>query len=248
MIPALRRTLLAGLLVATTVAAGAQPARPARSVAIPAGSYQPLYAPPASRQAVAAFRLDRDPVTRAEYAAFLRRRAGAGCGTRDAGRGPACPPPHRSSGDEARRPATGMTWHEANAFCAERGARLPTLAEWEYVAAASETRRNASDDAAFRQRLLEMYAARARLRPAVDQASTNVYGVRGMHDLVWEWVADAGAHSHEHDHSGGHDAWCASASIGASDPTNYPAFLRFAVRSRLRPDDSLQTLGFRCAF
>jgi hypothetical protein len=44
-----------------------------------------------------------------------------------------------------------------------------------------------------------------------------------------------------------HDLSCASAAIGASDPGDYPAFLRHALRSGLTRQSSTSTLGFRCA-
>jgi formylglycine-generating enzyme required for sulfatase activity len=253
------RLLLAPLLLAAAMAlvppaASAQPTRGAAMVRIPAGTYVPLYAASGSRQAVAAFSLDRHPVTRAEYEAFLRRQprwrgdGGAGAApTRHTG-GPVAGDSHDMGGDDGRRPATGMTWHAASAYCAERGARLPTLAEWEYVAAASDVRRDAARDPAFMQQLLATYSTRPRPLPPVDRAARNVYGVRGMHDLAWEWVDDVGRVDHAHHGShAAHGAWCASAAIGAADPGNYPAFLRFAVRSRLTADSAQMMLGFRCA-
>jgi formylglycine-generating enzyme required for sulfatase activity len=122
------------------------------------------------------------------------------------------------------------------------------------VAAASETQRNAAKDRGFIGRLLGMYAARAaNARKPVATGIRNVYGVRGMHDRVWEWTADArpeaGA-AHDHDHhakSHKHDMFCASSAIGAADPSNYPAFMRYAVRAGLDRRSSMKTLGFRCA-
>jgi formylglycine-generating enzyme required for sulfatase activity len=246
---------------ATTGARGA--ARPAggraRMVAIPAGAYHPLYGrpnDPATR--VAAFRLDRDPVTRADFLAFVRanpewRRSAvralyadrrgylADWGSDDAA----------GSALDLRRPVTGVSWFAARAYCAWRGGRLPTVAEWEYVAAADATSRDAARDGDFVQRLVSLYATRPRPLPPVDSGMVNAYGVRALHGLAWEWVADFNSVLVSDDSRGvggrDHELFCASAAIGAADPTNYPAFLRYALRAGLTGRTTLETLGFRCA-
>lgn len=230
-------------------------------VTLPAGTWRPLYGRNAEAPVrVASFRLDRDPVTRGDYLAFVRanpqwRRSAmkasladgatylAGwSGDLDAG-GPA----------DLRRPVKGVSWHAARAFCQAQGKRLPTVAEWEYAAAASATKRDAARDATFVQHLVTLYSSRPATLPAVGRAERNAYGVRGMHDLGWEWTDDfpnaPGVHEHHAAaiRQGAHDMYCASAAIGALDPANYAAFLRFAVRGALAPSTSMQTLGFRCA-
>ena len=228
-------------------------------VAIPAGAYRPLYGPATGRPIrVDAFRLDRDAVTRGEFLAFVRanpewRRSAVRplyadrvgyladwAGDVDAGAAP-----------DLRRPVTGVSWFTARAYCAWRGARLPTVAEWEYAAAASETRRDAARDVNFVQRLVSLYAARVRPLPPVDSGAVNAYGVRGLHGLAWEWVADFNSVLVSDDSRGvggrDHDMFCASAAIGALDPANYPAFLRYAMRAGLTGRTTLESLGFRCA-
>jgi sulfatase modifying factor 1 len=265
--------VLAGLLAATTTrAAGAEaPRRPTAAkptvttptVALPAGSYRPLYSRPGDAPAkVAAFRLDRDPVTRGAFLAFVRanpqwrrgatpERLAARDGYLADWRG------DLDAGDarDLRRPVTGVSWYAAGAYCAAQGRRLPTLAEWEYAAAASETARDAARDPRFIQRLVSRYASRGRMLADVATGTVNAYGVRGLHDFAWEWTADDAhdvLHAH-HDHGGSvpraraHDLSCAGAAIGAIDPTNYPAFLRYAMRAGLAGRTTLSSLGFRCA-
>ena len=206
--------------------AGGMAPRPgaAQMVAIPAGTFRPLYDGGNGVVKVTAFRLDRYPVTRAQLAAFRRL--------------PAVP------AAEASRPATGVTQQEAVAYCRARGARLPSEMEWEYVAAASEHRRDGRSDASFRQRLLDLAAQRPAGGPGrVGTTFRNAYGVYDMHGLVWEWVAPA-----HHDHAAGrHDMSCAGSARGATDTSDFAAFMRLAFRSGLTPDMRQPNLGFRCA-
>ena len=93
-------------------------------VKIPAGTLRPLYG---ASVKVGAFRIDRDPVTRGEY--------------------------YHKPVSNPRAPMTDGTWAEARSYCLARGARLPTLAEWEYVAAL---------DSASRDRVVASYEKPAR--------------------------------------------------------------------------------------
>ncbi|MEO7456923.1 MAG: formylglycine-generating enzyme family protein [Gemmatimonadaceae bacterium] len=219
---------------------------------VPAGSYEQLYGK-GERVAVRAFSLDRDAVTRGQYQSFVRghaswQRDAVGRDMADAGyladwRSP------RLAGGALDAPVTGVSWHAARAFCESHGKRLPTVAEWEYAAAASEHVRDASRDPAFRARVLEAYAKRGSGARA-GTSTANVYGVRGLHDRVWEWTLDfnPAATAHRHGSAGHeHHAYCASAALGAADPSNYPAFMRYAVRSGLNERSTLSALGFRCA-
>lgn len=207
--------VLVALMIAAVAGSGsAAPAR--RMVRIPAGTYRPMYA--AKSVAIPAFRLDKDPVTRGEYMAWKNPASAAIAG--------------------APKPMTGVRRSEASAFCSAQGGRLPTLAEWEYVAAASDSRD-----------LIAVYSMRSANPAAVGRGVTNSLGVRGMHDLVWEWVADPNEHiAARHDgHGQPHDVSCAGAAIGAADLRDYPAFLRAATRSGLTETTRMPTLGFRCA-
>lgn len=261
--------LLLSLTIAT--APSAKPSmkpssKPAATMArIPAGSYEPLYgAVGGAPVAVASFWLDREPVTRGEYLEFVKAtpawRRGAvrplfagkaylstWAGDLDAG-----------DATDLRRPVTEVSWFAAKAYCEWKGKRLPTVDEWEYAAAASETRPTAARDATFVRRLLALYAARSNdgVLPPVGSGFRNVYGVRDLHGLAWEWTLDfndvlvSGDSRESGSGVGGRDhmLFCASAAIGASDPSNYPAFMRYAFRAGLTGRSTARTLGFRCAF
>lgn len=225
-------------------------------VTIPAGSYQALYATNGGRTRVARFAIDRALVTRADFLAFVtahptwRRsavkpvfaeRSYLADWTSDLDAG---------SSADLGRPMTNVSWFAAKAYCAAGGKRLPTTDEWELVASASETRRDAASDPAFLDRLVALYSAHPRAA-----GITNLYGVRAMHGPVWEWTNDfndvvvsddsrtAGSGVDARDHH----LYCASAAIGARDLMNYPAFLRAAIRAGLTGRSTLDGLGFRCA-
>lgn len=220
---------------------------PAGMAAIPAGKYHPLYADGAPATKVNAFSIDRVPVTRAQYLAFARANPEWRKGI-------------DASATKLDRPMTGVTWSAARAYCAAGGKRLPTTAEWEYVAAADEQRRDATRDRAFLQRLVALYTTRPEARAGgAGEKFRNVYGVSALHGVVWEWTSDfdggKGEHA-EHEamagmkHEGGgheHMLSCASAAIGASNAGDYAAFMRYQFRAGLTRTSAQQMLGFRCA-
>lgn len=263
--PHVLRTAAAALaaVVATTgaVAAAGESAStaPPGMVRIPAGVYEPLYRNEPKRD-VPAFFLDEVPVTNAGYLEFVR----------------ANPKWRRSSalklftdaqyldhwqgdlelGDPAKvrpdGPVTNVSWFAARAYARWRGKRLPTLAEWEMAAAASETKASGKDDSEHYAKILAWYAKPTRHPlPAVSSAPRDFHGVRGLHGLVWEWVedfntalvtgesrADAGLER---------NLFCGAGAAGASDFRDYAAFMRYAFRSSLQAKYSVPNLGFRCA-
>ena len=94
------------------------------------------------------FWLDREPVTNAQFLAFVRRtRSGA------RSRPAAFVEPgylgHWASvdrGPPAPAPVAHVSWFAARAYCAARGGRLPREAEWELAAAADAHHRDATGD------------------------------------------------------------------------------------------------------
>ena len=91
------------------------------------------------------FQLDREPVTNAEFLAFVRKHSEW---QRD--RAPRLlvdsqylshwqGPIDLGAGARPLQPVTHVSWFAAKAYCDAQGARLPTWYEWELAAAASET-------------------------------------------------------------------------------------------------------------
>lgn len=228
-------------------------------VEIPGGHYEPLYRRAGDHSVqVLPFRIDRDPVTRGDFVQFVRthpewrrsnvrglfadRRGYLADWRSDLDAG---------DGDASARPVSGVSWFAARAFCTARSARLPRLAEWEYAAAASRAHRDATNDAGFVQLLVSMYTTRQSPRALAFAADENAYGLRGLHGIGWEWVDDFNSILVSSDSRSigerDHDLFCASAALGAVDPSNFPAFLRYGVRAGLSGRSTLETLGFRCA-
>ena len=157
-------------------------------------------------------------------------------------------------GDKAQpaQPVTQVSWFAASAYCEAQGARLPTWNEWEYAAAADETRRDARKDPAWLERILGWYSrpsnqplARAGLQ------APNVYGVQDLHGLVWEWTDDFSSLlvSGDNRNQGDSDKvqFCGAGALSMNDRENYAVLMRVAMLSSLEASDTTANLGFRCA-
>lgn len=241
--------------------AASLPADPATAqVRIPAGIHRPLYPgknEPAE-QAVAAFDLDRTPVTNAQFLAFVTarpewRRSNVPALFADAAYLGRWEGDLQFAAHLANAPVTQVSWFAARAYAEWCGRRLPTLAEWEYAAAASETATFGRDDPSYNQRILDWYARKTpTVFPDVGVSPANVYGVHDLHGLVWEWVDDFNTALVTGESRGDagldRNLFCGSGSIGVADPSDYAAFMRFAFRSSLAARYSVVNLGFRCAF
>jgi formylglycine-generating enzyme required for sulfatase activity len=247
--------LLACALAVAAAGAGAA------AVRVPGGDYAPLYGLDKGQAAlpIADFWIDPDPVSRDRYAAFVAAHpewGRAGVSELYADRQylsgwEADRPP----GDTGDYPVTWVSWFAAAAFCRAAGGRLPTTLEWEYVAAASQRERNANADPAFVGRILGWYARPTRgdadLGP-VGRTPANVFGVRDLHGLVWEWTSDFNAAFITADNRADGDRsrsfFCGTGATGAARRDDYAAFMRYAMRGSLGPTFALGNLGFRCAY
>ncbi len=227
-------------------------------VLVPAGRYRPFFPgkDEPEQRFVAAFALDVMPVTVGAYQRFLQAtpawRRGA------VPRIFADPDYLRSwrtdldAGVPANTVLTHVSWFAARAYCLAQGKRLPTVAEWERAALASAVAADGRKDPAFNARILRWYGhpARGRAGP-VGRKAANFFGLRDLHGLVWEWVDDFNSAlvtgESRADAALERGLYCGAGSIGAADPSDYAAFMRFALRSSLKAAYTTGSLGFRCA-
>jgi formylglycine-generating enzyme len=237
----------------------ALPAAAADYVALPGGTFTSVL--PADGKAAAAkvapFRLRTEPVTNAEFLAFVK----------------AHPPWRRDRvakiladerylshwagadvlGEQALpdQPVTRISWFAAQAYCESEQARLPSWYEWEYAAAADATRRDARADPAWRESILGWYSRPSSKGLPDIGGAPNAYGVRDLNNLVWEWVDDFNALMVASDsrEQGDPDLlkFCGAGAISLQEKENYAVLMRIAMLSALKAADTTNNMGFRCA-
>lgn len=244
------------LILASLVLVGAQ-----NMVMIPEGYYRPLYMSKDSPQTqVQAFNIDVRPVTNQQYWRFitsnpswhlqaipqifaepnyLKHWQHEGKKT-------------RPIEDQFNSPVINVSWFAAQAYCHSFDKRLPTVAEWERVASASESNADGSQEKGYHQRILEWYSQPSRKQlPSVGSSKANYWGVQDLHGLIWEWTEDFNSALVSGESRGDSNIdqrlFCAAGGQGAADPSDYAAFMRFGFRSSLQAKFTLPNLGFRCA-
>ena len=250
---------VAVLLLAVVVACRGEGAPPGMA-RLPAGAFRPLYNAGVGPGVVPVkeFCLDILPVTTAEFLAFVR--ANPGWRRSRVARGLADAAYLRNWADDLvpgtnappDAPVTLVSCFAAQAFAEWRGKRLPTVAEWEYAAAAGPHGPDGAKDPAFVRRVRAWYDRPSAMRlPAVGLGGANFWGISDLHGLVWEWTADFNATSVSGAGRAGTrpagEAFCGAGAQGARDVGDYPAFMRYGLRSSLQADYCLHNLGFRCA-
>jgi formylglycine-generating enzyme required for sulfatase activity len=167
-----------------------------------------------------------------------------------------------------RRPAAGVTWYGAAAFCEWRAARLPTEAEWEMAAAwdgATDASRLYPWGDNFDGKALNFCDANCQAEQAnvayndgytatapvaSYEAGRSPAGLYDMAGNVWEWVGDwydstYYAASPEDNPTGPLAGQERVVRGGSWYDTGY--FTAAAVRFPSAPGNADKTLGFRCA-
>ena len=207
---------------------------------------------------VAPFALMRKPVTNVEFLAFVQSRPQW---RRDRVARVFAEPRYLSHwagadvlGAKAlpQQPVVQVSWFAAQAYCESQGGRLPSWDEWEYAAAADETRRDARRDPAWRERILRWSSRPCNQALARTGLQTpNAWGVQDLHGLVWEWTEDFSSLLVATDNRNQGDAdnakFCGAGALSMDDRDNYAVLMRVAMLSSLDAKDTTTSLGFRCA-
>jgi len=242
-------------------ASASTPAFSSNIALLPAGTFRPQYGLEPNQKGfkVIPFRLDRSPVDQLNFSKFLKdspdfrperiKRVLAEerylsdwkRGSRD----------WKPNPKNIHHPIIYVSWFAANAYCESVKGRLPTTLEWEYAAAASATRADASQDQAFLAKILNWYARATAVRD-VKKEPPNLYGIYDLHGLIWEWTSDFNSSfitmDNREDGEQSKNLFCGNSGQGAENRANYAAFMRYAMRSSLRPNYVTEHLGFRCAY
>jgi len=216
----------------------------ASMVAIPGATFtmgrnnaaEPQETPP-HLASVAAFNMDKRPVTNAQYAEFVKSASHAAPSGWANGTYP---------GGQAQWPVTGVSWEDANAYCTSKGLRLPTEAEWEYAARGTDGRLYPWGND-FSSALTN--SAEAALgRPeavAAHRDAVSPFGVLDMSGNVWQWTVDD-----YKPYPGGHPTFVIPADAKVIRGGSYQSD-RFHVTTTTRNLDHASTrsaiIGFRCA-
>jgi serine/threonine-protein kinase len=259
---------------------------PSGMASIPGGSFfmgsddDPAASRPAHRVSLSPYCLDVFEVTTESYKACSDRgdckRAGSanewgGVSTTERrAYDPLCNA--RDVSGRGRHPINCVDWDMARTYCAARGARLPTEAEWELAARGNEGRKYPWGDAPPSARLLNAcgkecvdwgkrnHVDEAALFTDADGWATTApvgsfpegrsrFGVQDLVGNVWEWVADNwgpyGAEAIDDPH--GAPAGRERVIRGGGWNGAYAGWVRATFRYHDPPETKSYGIGFRCA-
>ena len=163
-------------------------------------------AQPVSRVQFSTFELDQTEVTIGQFRSFTQAKSLTTTAEREGGGFEYSAGWTRRSGWTYLRPqgklgadnepAVHVTWHEAKAYCAYAGGRLPSMIEWRN-AAYTEQRAQPLDGyekgRTYNYPVGDQPDGMNNNRRSHIQVGTSKRGVNGLYDMganVWEWVAD----------------------------------------------------------
>jgi formylglycine-generating enzyme required for sulfatase activity len=176
-----------------------------------------------------AFAIDRFEVTNAQYRVYVEA-TGAPLPR-------FWPSPTLAEGGEhnqPQQPVVGVSWFEAQAYCAWAGLRLPTEAEWEKAARGTDGRRYPWGDRFEPSR--GHFSGTAAVAVGSYPAAVSPYGVLDLAGNASEWVV---GEREGQERAGG--------VRGGSFATEEPAYYLSATPLFILPTSRAISVGFRCA-
>jgi formylglycine-generating enzyme required for sulfatase activity len=197
---------------------------------------------------LSAYSIDKYEVTNARYKACVDA---GGCTAPAGGVNSRTRSPYYGTSTYADYPVMYVNWHQARAFCAWAGKRLPTEAEWEKAArGSSDTRKYPWGDSVPNcTKLNYNYCVGDTSRVGSYPNGASLYGAMDMAGNVWEWVNDWYSSSY----------YSVSPSVNPQGPATgayrvlrggtwnlSDHFVRSAARYYFFPDNWYFFIGFRC--
>ena len=191
------------------------------------------------------FWLGETPVTVAAYKRFVSERP-------DLKMPPA--PDFNPRWSKEDHPVVGMTWDEAQAYCAWAGGRLPTEAEWEYAARGGKDGLKYPWGNDITQQNANYGGNKWKGTSPVRSYPANAWGLYDMAGNVWEWAADWYDEGYygtlpldkPADDPRGPQSGEVRVLRGGSFGCVVSRDLRAAYRFRVEPDGRNYYIGFRC--
>lgn len=144
------------------------------------------------------------------------------------------------------RPVTRVSWYAANAYCAAKDGRLPTLNEWEYSAQLMEF--NSEEEMnRFSSELINWYSGIdvKNLAEVGSSGIENTEGIKDQFGLVMEWVEDFKPIIAD-------ELSLDCGTVGRMNTLgsiySYAASIRYITRMSFNPKITTGMVGFRCAY
>ncbi len=188
------------------------------------------------------FEIDVHEVTNRQYAEYLAAMGGS------------VRTPHHwrgTDGPDGRidEPVANVTWDEARDYCAWRGMRLPTEAEWEKACRGGlPARKYPWGDEELDDTRARYDSVRGPVKVCSFEA--NGYGLCDMAGNAWEWTSDIYGKEYYAESPGRNPTGPGQGRykvLRGGSWSDVPKFLTCAIRSFARPEERSPNIGFRCA-